>query len=49
MDAIIVLVVSTIGAHFCNMDFCTLHTFVSIAIALYKSWIDYTNDKTARR
>ena len=49
MDAIIVLVVSAIGATFCNIDFCTLHTFVSIAMSLYRCWIDYTNDKTARR
>ena len=49
MDAIIVLVISVIGAHFCNMDLCTLHTFVSIAVTLYKSWINYTNDKTAKR
>lgn len=44
MDAIIVLVVSAIGAVFYNIDFCTLHTFVSIAISLYRSWINYTKD-----
>lgn len=49
MDAVIVLVASAIGAYFCNIDFCILHTFVGIAIALYKSWINYTNDKTAKR
>lgn len=49
MEAIIVLFVSATGAYFCNIDFCVLHTFVSIAVALYKNWINYANDKTARR
>lgn len=49
MEAVIALVVSCIGAYFYNIDFCTLHTFISIALALCKIWIDYANDKTAKR
>lgn len=49
MDVIIVLVISIIGTVFCNLDFCTLHTLVGIAIALFRNWIDYTDDKTTRR
>ena len=49
MDAIIVLIVSALGAFFCGMDFCTLHTFISIAVALTKEYEKYTKDKAARR
>lgn len=49
MDAIIALAISAIGCKFCSIDFCTLFTFVSVAISLYKNWIDYTNDKATRR
>lgn len=49
MDAIIALAISIIGFLCCDIDFCTLFTFVSVAISLYKKWIDYTNDKAARR
>ena len=49
MEAIIIFVVSAVCAHFCDINFYTLHTVVSIAVAIYRSWIDYTNDKTARR
>lgn len=48
MEAIIALVVSALGAHYCNLDFCTTHTFVSVAIALYKAWIDYADDKATK-
>ena len=49
MDVIIEVAVSAMGFSYCGIDFCTLFAFVSIAVALYKNWIDYTNDKTARR
>lgn len=49
MDVIIVLIVSSIGAYFCDLDFCTLHTFVSIVVALAKECEKYTNDKFTRR
>lgn len=49
MEAIIVFVVSAVCAHFCDINFYTLHTVVSISVAIYKSWIDFTNDKTAKR
>lgn len=49
MDVIIALAISILGAFFYAMDFCTMFTFVSIALALYKSWIKHTNDKTTRR
>ena len=45
MDVIIVLLVSYIGSFFYGIDFCTLFTFIAIAIDLCK----YTDDKTARR
>lgn len=45
MEAIIAFGVSIVGAALCDLDFCTLYTFVSIATALLK----YANDKTARR
>ena len=45
MDAIIALVVSFLGYMCCDIDFCTLFTFVSIALSIY----DYINDKTAKR
>lgn len=49
MDVIIALVISVIGCSCCNFDWGTLYTFVSIAISLYEIWIDYANDKTAKR
>lgn len=49
MDAIIALVVSVLGYQFYGFDFCTLFTFISVANTLYKSWINYINDKTAKR
>lgn len=49
MEAIIALVIAVIGCKFCNMDFCTLFTFISTSILLYKKLIDYTNDETTRR
>ena len=49
LDAIIALAISAIGHVFCGIDFCMLYTFVSSAIVLYRNWIDYTNDKTAKR
>lgn len=45
MDAIIVLFTSIVGSYFCNLDFCTIFTLVSIAIDLYKRYSKYTNDK----
>lgn len=49
MDVIIEVAVSAMGFSCYGIDFCTLFAFVSIAISLYKSWSDYTDDKTARR
>lgn len=48
MEAIIALVISVIGCQFCKMDFCTLFTFISTSILLYKKLIDYTNETTKR-
>lgn len=47
MEVVIGAIVSALGAHFCGMDFCTLYTFVSMSIALYKAWNNHTSDKTA--
>lgn len=47
MEVIIGAIISMLGAYFGEMDFCTLYTFVSMGIALYKAWSDHTNDKTA--
>ena len=49
MNVIIAVIVSIIGCTLYNIDFCTLHTFVSIAIVLSQKWTDYSNDKTALR
>lgn len=49
MEAVIGLIISCIGAHFTGMDFCTLYTFISTALLLYKDFINHTNDKTALR
>lgn len=49
MDVVIAFGVSIAGAWICNLDFCDLFTFVNIATTLYKSFITYANDKTARR
>ncbi len=49
MDAIISIVVSSIGAHYGNMDFFILYTCVSMGISIYKDILHYTNDKTAKR
>lgn len=43
MAIIIALVISFIGYMCYGIDFCTLYTFVSIALSLY----DFTHDKTA--
>lgn len=48
MEAVIALVISVIGCRFCDMDFCTLFTFISTSILLYKKLIDYTNETTKR-
>lgn len=45
MVAVIGLITSFIGAYFYDLDFCTLYTFISIALELQK----YANDKTAKR
>lgn len=45
MDVIISFSVSVAGSILCDLDFCTLYTFVSIATAMMK----YANDKTAKR
>lgn len=34
MIAIIGLIISFLGAHLYNMDFCTLYTFISIALEI---------------
>lgn len=47
MDNVIGLVVSALGAYFAKLDFFILYTCVSIALGLYKSWLNHTNDKTA--
>lgn len=49
MQAIIGLTISALGYIFSGIDFCTLYAFVSVALDLYKGWIDYSNDKAARR
>lgn len=49
MDIAIALFVSIIGSLLCNIDFCNLLTLVTIAIELYKRYIKYAKDKTARR
>ena len=43
MKAVVVLAVSVVGTQFCNMDFCTLITLISIAVDIYE---EYTHDKT---
>lgn len=47
MVAIIGTIISLIGAYFYEMDFCTLYTFISIALELQLLLLKYTNDKTA--
>lgn len=49
MEAIIGLVISILGYVCYGIDFCTLFTFVSVAIDIYKILADYTNDKATRR
>ncbi len=49
MVAIIGTVISFIGAYFYDLDFCTLYTFISIALELQKNILKQTNDKTAKR
>lgn len=44
---VIILVVASIGAHFNDYDFATLHFYISLAFALYKAFTHFTNDKTA--
>lgn len=36
MGVIIGIIVSALGAHFYEIDFCTLYTFVSIGIGLFE-------------
>ncbi len=45
MGSAIGLVVSAIGAYFCDVGFCTLYTFVSISIALHDEWNRYQQIK----
>lgn len=49
MDVIIVLIIASIGTAFSETDFFVLQCCLSTALSLYRIWIDYTNDKTARR
>lgn len=49
MEAVIGLVISILGYESCGIDFCTLFTFVSVAIDIYKVLDSYTNDKATRR
>lgn len=49
MDAIIGVIISTLGSYFSDIDFCTLYTFISIALSIYRSWKDHTDDKTTKR
>ena len=46
MEVIIVLIISAFGTVFYDIDFCTLHTFISIAVSLCAY---YANDKTTKR
>lgn len=47
MESIIGTIISLFGFYIYGMDFCTLYTFISISIAIYKTWQDHTNKKTA--
>lgn len=47
MEVIIGILVSVLGSYFYDTDFATVYMLVSMSIALYKSWINHTNDKTA--
>ena len=49
MEAIIIMLSSCIGACFADVDYFVLHTCISTAIAIYKDYLHYTNDKTAKR
>lgn len=49
MEAVIGLVISLLGAYLYDMDFCTLFTFISLALEIQKSLIKNTNDETAKR
>lgn len=40
MEAIIGIVISLTGYLCYGIDFCTLFTFVSVAITLYRSWLE---------
>lgn len=39
MDVVIGIIVSALGARFCEIDFCTLYTFVSMGIALIEAFV----------
>lgn len=49
MTAVIGTVISFTGAYFYDLDFCTLYTFISIALELQKMISKHANDKTAKR
>ena len=46
MEVIIVLFISIVGTVFYDIDFCTLHTFISTAVSLCNY---FANDKTTKR
>lgn len=39
MDLIIAFVISIVGANYCNIDIYSMFTFINLAVALYKRWI----------
>lgn len=49
MDIAIALFISIFGSIMYGFDFCNLLTLVTITIELYKRYIKYTQDETARR
>ena len=42
---VVILLVSVLGACFSDLDFATLHFYISLAFALYKSIKRFTNEK----
>lgn len=46
---VIIFIVSWTGYLISDIDFITLHFYIPLAFALWKSWRHYTNDKAAKR
>ncbi len=38
MNAIIGAIISALGWRVCNIDFCTLYTFITLALSTYEFW-----------